>query len=66
MVYGVFRFINFAHGELIAWGAYLALLFTQTLFSLPIYYAVLPALCYSHLCVQEGKRQIYNLIEPMI
>jgi len=44
MVYGVFRFINFAHGELIAWGAYLVLLFTQTLFSLPIYYAVLPAL----------------------
>jgi len=44
MVYGVFRFINFAHGELIAWGAYMVLLFTQTSFSIPIYYAVLPAL----------------------
>ena len=28
MVYGVFRFINFAHGELIAWGAYGVLFFT--------------------------------------
>ncbi|UCD81092.1 MAG: branched-chain amino acid ABC transporter permease [Desulfobacterales bacterium] len=44
MVYGVFRFINFAHGELIAWGAYLALFFTRSPFSLPIYLAALPAL----------------------
>jgi branched-subunit amino acid ABC-type transport system permease component len=44
MVYGVFRFINFAHGELIAWGAYLALFFTRSPFSLPIYFAALPAL----------------------
>jgi branched-chain amino acid transport system permease protein len=44
MVYGVFRFINFAHGELIAWGAYLALLFTRPPFHLPVYLAALPAL----------------------
>lgn len=44
MVYGVFRFINFAHGELIAWGAYLVLLFMHPPISLPIYFAVLPAL----------------------
>jgi branched-subunit amino acid ABC-type transport system permease component len=44
MVYGVFRFINFAHGELIAWGAYLALLFSRAPFHLPIYFAALPAL----------------------
>ena len=44
MVYGVFRFINFAHGELIAWGAYLVLLFMHPPISLPIYLAVLPAL----------------------
>ena len=44
MVYGVFRFINFAHGELIAWGAYLALFFTRSPFFLPIYLAALPAL----------------------
>lgn len=44
MVYGIFRFINFAHGELIAWGAYLVLFFSHSPFSLPITYAILPAL----------------------
>lgn len=41
MVYGVFRFINFAHGELIAWGAYLTLLFSHLL---PFSIAVVPAI----------------------
>lgn len=40
MVYGVFGFINFAHGELIAWGAYLTLLCSQPPFSLPMYLAI--------------------------
>ena len=44
MVYGVFRFINFSHGELITWGAYLALMFSSPPFSLPLYFAALPAL----------------------
>lgn len=43
MVYGVFRFINFAHGELIAWGAYGVLFFTAW-FGWPFYAAVIPAL----------------------
>lgn len=43
MVYGVFRFINFAHGELIALGAYAALLFASPPLSLPLIWAVLPA-----------------------
>lgn len=43
LVYGVFRFINFAHGELIAWGAYLTLLFASEPFSLPLAAAVVPA-----------------------
>ena len=60
MVYGVFRFINFAHGELIAWGAYLALLFTQTLFSLPIYYAVLPALVLTITIGLAQERYVYR------
>ena len=60
MVYGVFRFINFAHGELIAWGAYLALLFTQTLFSLPIYYAVLPALVLTIAIGLAQERYVYR------
>ena len=60
MVYGVFRFINFAHGELIALGAYLALLFTQTLFSLPIYYAVLPALVLTITIGLAQERYVYR------
>ena len=60
MVYGVFRFINFAHGELIAWGAYLALLFTQTLFTLPIYYAVLPALALTVFIGLAQERYVYR------
>lgn len=44
LVYGVCRFINFAHGELITWGAYLTLLFASPPFSLPLAVAALPAL----------------------
>ena len=44
LVYRAFKFINFAHGELAAWGAYLALLFMHHPFSLPFQMAVLPAL----------------------
>ncbi len=44
MVYGVFKFINFSHGELITWGAYLTWMFSSPPFSLPIYFAVIPAL----------------------
>ena len=44
MVYGVFKFINFSHGELITWGAYLALMFSSPPIALPLYLAVIPAL----------------------
>ena len=60
MVYGVFRFINFAHGELIALGAYLTLLFTQNIFSLPLYYAVLPALIVTISIGLAQERYIYR------
>ncbi len=43
LVYAVFRFINFAHGELIAWGAYAVLLFVSPPFGLPLFVAVVPA-----------------------
>jgi branched-subunit amino acid ABC-type transport system permease component len=62
MVYGVFRFINFAHGELIAWGAYLALFFTRSPFSLPIYFAALPALVITALI---GLAQDRFVFEPL-
>ena len=60
MVYGVFRFINFAHGELIAWGAYLVLLFAHSPFSIPIYYAVLPALMVTVLIGLAQDRYVYG------
>jgi len=44
LVYGVFKFINFSHGELITWGAYLTWMFSSPPFSLPIYISIVPAL----------------------
>jgi branched-subunit amino acid ABC-type transport system permease component len=60
MVYGVFRFINFAHGELIAWGAYLALFFTRSPFSLPIYLAAPPALAITALIGLAQDRFVFS------
>ena len=57
MVYGVFRFINFAHGELIAWGAYLTLLFSQFL---PFSLAVVPALVFTVLLGIGQERYVYR------
>ena len=62
MVYGVFRFINFAHGELIAWGAYLALFFTRSPFFWPVYLAALPALAITALI---GLAQNRFVFEPL-
>ena len=62
MVYGVFRFINFAHGELIAWGAYLALFFTRAPFFWPVYFAVPPALVFTALI---GLAQNRFVFEPL-
>jgi branched-subunit amino acid ABC-type transport system permease component len=60
MVYGVFRFINFAHGELIAWGAYLVLFFTRSPFFLPIYFAALPALVVTALIGLAQDRFVFK------
>jgi len=43
LVYGVFRFINFAHGELITWGAYGVLLFMAPPLGLSLGWALVPA-----------------------
>jgi branched-chain amino acid transport system permease protein len=43
LIYGVLNFVNFAHGELIMWGAYFLLLFMGEPFALPLYAAILPA-----------------------
>ncbi len=44
LIYGVLNFVNFAHGELIMWGAYLLYLFMEKPFHLPIPLALPPAL----------------------
>lgn len=44
LIYGVLNFVNFAHGELIMWGAYFLYLFISEPFSLPLVVAVFPAI----------------------
>ena len=60
MTYGVFRFINFAHGELIAWGAYGVLLFSSPPFNWPIILAVLPALVLTVVIALFSDRLVYT------
>ncbi|MBN2283743.1 MAG: branched-chain amino acid ABC transporter permease [Deltaproteobacteria bacterium] len=60
MVYGVFRFINFAHGELIAFGAYFVLFFIGAPFSLPLYAAVAPALTLTIIVGLTQDRFVYK------
>ncbi|MBU0464849.1 MAG: branched-chain amino acid ABC transporter permease [Proteobacteria bacterium] len=62
LVYGVFKFINFSHGELITWGAYLTLMFSSPLFSLPLYFAVIPALV---ITVVIGLAQDFFVYRPL-
>jgi branched-subunit amino acid ABC-type transport system permease component len=57
MIYGVFRFINFAHGELIAWGAYLTLLFSHFL---PFSIAVVPAIALTIILGIAQDRLVYG------
>ncbi len=44
LIYGVLNFVNFAHGELIMWGAYFLLLLMGEPFGLPLPAAIPPAL----------------------
>lgn len=62
MVYGVFKFINFSHGELITWGAYLTLMFFSAPFSLPLGVAIAPALA---LTVALGLAQDVFVYRPL-
>lgn len=62
MVYGVFKFINFSHGELITWGAYLGLMFSSPPFSLPLYIAAVPAL---GITVALGLAQDWFIYRPL-
>lgn len=44
LIYGVLNFVNFAHGELIMWGAYSLYLFMEKPFHLPLPVALIPSL----------------------
>jgi branched-subunit amino acid ABC-type transport system permease component len=60
MVYGVFGFINFAHGELITWGAYLLFFFAGPPLGLPLYLAVPPALVLTVLLALAQDTLVYR------
>lgn len=60
MVYSILRFINFAHGELIAWGAYGVLLFASSPFNLPLWLALLPATILVILLAQAQNRFVFG------
>ena len=51
MVYGIVKLINFAHGDIIMVGAYVAYICIGTLTSmgLPLYLAVIPAIIFCSL-----------------
>jgi len=44
LIYGVLNFVNFAHGELIMWGAYFLYLLMEKPIRLPLSLALIPAL----------------------
>ena len=60
MVYSIFRFINFAHGELIAWGAYGVLLFASAPFNLPLWLAVFPAVLLVIVLAQAQNKMVFG------
>ncbi len=59
LTYGIFRFINFAHGELIAWGAYGLLWFSGPLLGLPLIWATLPAIALTIGIALSADRLVY-------
>lgn len=47
LIYGVLNFVNFAHGELIMWGAYFLYLLMEKPIGLPLFLAFIPALLFT-------------------
>jgi branched-subunit amino acid ABC-type transport system permease component len=62
LIYGVLNFVNFAHGELIMWGAYFLYLFVSEPFSLPLVVAVVPAIVCT-VCL--GLAMDYAVFRPL-
>jgi branched-chain amino acid transport system permease protein/neutral amino acid transport system permease protein len=62
LIYGVLNFVNFAHGELIMWGAYFLFLFMAEPFGLSLSVAILPALAATG-CL--GLAMDYSVFRPI-
>jgi branched-chain amino acid transport system permease protein/neutral amino acid transport system permease protein len=62
LIYGVLNFVNFAHGELIMWGAYFLFLFMAEPFGLPLAFAIVPALALTG-CL--GLAMEYSVFRPI-
>lgn len=60
LIYGVLNFVNFAHGELIMWGAYLLYFLMEKPLSLPLSFALLPALFLTVLIGLGSDRLIFK------
>jgi branched-chain amino acid transport system permease protein len=60
LIYGVLNFVNFAHGELIMWGAYFLLLLMAKPMGLPLYIAIIPALALTVLLGVSTDRVIFR------
>ncbi len=60
LIYGVLNFVNFAHGELIMWGAYFLYFLMEKPLSLPLSFALLPALFLTVLIGLGSDRLIFK------
>jgi len=64
LIYGVLNFVNFAHGELIMWGAYFLYLFMEKPFSLPLTLALPPALFLTILLGMGIDQIVFRPLRP--
>jgi branched-chain amino acid transport system permease protein/neutral amino acid transport system permease protein len=62
LIYGVLNFVNFAHGELIMWGAYFLYLFMAKPFDFPLPIALIPALFFTILLGMGMDRIVFKPI----
>jgi branched-subunit amino acid ABC-type transport system permease component len=60
LIYGVLNFVNFAHGELIMWGAYFLYFLMEKPLNLPLSFALLPALFLTVLLGLGSDRLIFK------
>ena len=60
LIYGVLNFVNFAHGELIMWGAYFLYLLMEKPIGLPLFLAFIPALLFTMILGLGTDRFIFK------